>query len=46
MSEPHLYLEIPKPSAEDYRRHKEWAEKQQQEENKDRSDKKVIVIDI
>lgn len=45
MKQERPYLEIPKPSEEDYRLYEEWTKKKQQEE-KDKSDRKVIIIDI
>mgnify|MGYP003659156964 CR=1 FL=1 len=43
MSEDRPYLEIPKPSAEDYRLYEEW---RQNKEKKDKEERKVIIIDI
>lgn len=45
MSYDRPYLEIPKPSEEDYRLYEEWKRKKQ-EEKKDKDDRKVIIIDI
>jgi hypothetical protein len=44
MTEQRPYLEIPKPSEEDYRLYEEWAKKKKKEKDKD--DRKVIIIDI
>ena len=45
MSEDRPYLEIPKPSAEDYRLYEEWFQKKEKEK-KDKDDRKVVIIDI
>ena len=45
MTEQQPYLEIPKPSGEDYRLYEEWAKKQEEKEE-DKDDRKIIIIDI
>tara|TARA_B100000287_G_C20150055_1_gene589788 strand:+ start:360 stop:497 length:138 start_codon:yes stop_codon:yes gene_type:complete len=45
VTEQRPYLEIPKPSEQDYRLYEEWAKKKKEEEE-DKEERKVIIIDI
>jgi len=45
MIEDRPYLEIPKPSEDDYRLYEEWIKKKKEKE-KEKDDRKVIIVDI